>query len=59
MGQWVVGVFRRVKSNRKRAIRVAALVGVVLALVCHFLPADYQQVCSAVARVVPLACGAL
>jgi hypothetical protein len=44
-------------DRRKRAVRRAALIGIVLALACHFLPPDYQAVCATVARIAPLACG--
>jgi hypothetical protein len=43
--------------RRKRAVRRAALIGIAMALACHFLPPKYQAVCSTVARVLPIACG--
>ena len=36
--------------NKSRTKKIAAIVGVVLALVCQALPADYQKPCQTIAH---------
>lgn len=38
------------KLDRKQIVRWAALAGAVLALVCHYLPANYQAICQTLAN---------
>lgn len=42
---------------RLKKLGYAALIGVVLGLVCQSLPPDYRTLCTAVARIVSTACG--
>lgn len=44
------------KKRRRRRV-AAVLVGVLLAVVCHFLPLEYQEPCSAIAGIVNITCG--
>lgn len=37
--------------RRKKRVVVSAVVGIVLAIVCHFLPHNYQTVCRTVASI--------
>ena len=39
------------KEEEKKWYKRVALAGAALALVCHFLPPDYQAVCHAIANV--------
>lgn len=46
------------ERKKRRRRRVAAVVGgVLLAIVCHFLPLEYQEPCSAIAGIVNITCG--
>lgn len=36
-------------TRLKRLAKIAAAVGTILALVCHFIPPHYRAVCNAVA----------
>jgi hypothetical protein len=38
------------KARRRRLIKVAALAGGALAILCHFVPPDYQDACRAVIK---------
>jgi len=40
-----------------RLIKIAAITGFVVGLVCSSLPPKYQTACSAVSHVLPHACG--
>jgi hypothetical protein len=44
------------KALAKRVARIAMIVGMVLALVCQFVPPEYQTGCGLVAQLVPHAC---
>jgi len=44
-------------TARRRALRIAAVVGVVAALVCQSLPPKYHTACNAVLDVANIACG--
>lgn len=37
----------------RRHVKWGALVGLALAIICHFLPHDYRAVCDAVASCLP------
>lgn len=43
--------------KRKRVLRVAAIVGVLLGLVCQFVPPEYRAICSSAAKVTGLFLG--
>ena len=39
------------KSTRTRVAKYAIVLGILLALTCHFLPQDYQAACQLLASV--------
>lgn len=45
-------------TRRRRMMRLGALAGAVLALVCHCVPPKYQAACNAVSQIASLSCGA-
>ncbi len=45
------------KAKAKRALRIAAIVGMILGLVCKMLPPKYQQPCETLSQVFSLTCG--
>jgi hypothetical protein len=44
------------KAAKKRATKIGAIVGMVLALACQAVPPDYQAACAVVAQIVPGSC---
>lgn len=46
---WLATRVRRVERKYRKLVKYAAILGVALALICHFVPKDYQQICDAVA----------
>lgn len=50
---------KKTPENRKKLLRLAALSGAVLAILCHLVPHEYQAACQAVAKVIalPTTCG--
>jgi hypothetical protein len=47
------------QKREKRLRRIALAVGAVIGLVCHFLPPDYRDACSAVVKAVSMTCGGI
>ena len=47
---------KKLDARAKRIARISALVGVVLAIVCHVVPPKYQAACNLVAQLAPHAC---
>lgn len=46
------------KQKSRKLYRYAMIIGVVTAIVCHFLPGDYQAACETIARLFA-ACGGI
>lgn len=47
-----------IKRARAKIVRLGAKLGILLGLICHSLPAHYQQPCGAILGAISLTCGA-
>jgi len=47
--QWLVARWHTATAGYKKIIKIAAAVGAIAAIVCHFVPKDYKQICDAIA----------
>lgn len=46
-----------IDARRRRALRIAAIIGLLAGLLCQSLPPKYHAACNAVLDVANLACG--
>lgn len=46
---WIVARARGAERKYRILIKYAAMLGAFLAIVCHFVPSNYKQICDALA----------